>query len=428
MSSTTGTPPAATGSDNGSNDEGSGPTSSPLLFFVALGFGVVFTNLWIIVGVKYCFRYNQRNRQLRNEETGEPIDLVAMPRTHRRRREKKLMTMEEVNERFPLTKYKVWRSSRVNAGLSTSGGISAPEAGSNPEPQDDKASVAAGAASRATPDVKSHQRVESVSSQPSKPIDSVGVTTQPEEKSLEDFTHASHTLSNASSDGNDRELGNLDDHSSLQEDDNFLPSVVPIDAAANPGDSCAICLDTIEDEDDIRGLACGHAFHASCVDPWLTSRRASCPLCKADYYTPKPRPDGAEPRLTSERSSRHTTTRLAGPIQPQAVFIRGRVNPFRTPLVLSERSAQRVPNVTPDSSWLVSRGFWGARRYTERSAVGHAEDNQPDHEARRSRPRASQLFSFPMLSWNRNRSRARNNEPSPSRNTTTPSQLEAGRN
>jgi hypothetical protein len=24
----------------------SGPTSSPLLFFVALGFGVVFTNLW----------------------------------------------------------------------------------------------------------------------------------------------------------------------------------------------------------------------------------------------------------------------------------------------------------------------------------------------------------------------------------------------
>jgi hypothetical protein len=25
---------------------GGGPTSSPLLFFVALGFGVVFTNLW----------------------------------------------------------------------------------------------------------------------------------------------------------------------------------------------------------------------------------------------------------------------------------------------------------------------------------------------------------------------------------------------
>jgi hypothetical protein len=28
------------------NNNGGGPTSSPLLFFVALGFGVVFTNLW----------------------------------------------------------------------------------------------------------------------------------------------------------------------------------------------------------------------------------------------------------------------------------------------------------------------------------------------------------------------------------------------
>lgn len=27
---------------------GGGPTSSPLLFFVALGFGVVFTNLWFV--------------------------------------------------------------------------------------------------------------------------------------------------------------------------------------------------------------------------------------------------------------------------------------------------------------------------------------------------------------------------------------------
>jgi hypothetical protein len=29
-----------------SQQQSSGPTSSPLLFFVALGFGVVFTNLW----------------------------------------------------------------------------------------------------------------------------------------------------------------------------------------------------------------------------------------------------------------------------------------------------------------------------------------------------------------------------------------------
>jgi hypothetical protein len=32
---------------------GGGPTSSPLLFFVALGFGVVFTNLWSVVIVHH---------------------------------------------------------------------------------------------------------------------------------------------------------------------------------------------------------------------------------------------------------------------------------------------------------------------------------------------------------------------------------------
>ena len=49
--------------------------------------------------------------------------------------------------------------------------------------------------------------------------------------------------------------------------------------------SCAICLEVIEDEDVVRGLICGHVFHADCLDPWLTKRRACCPMCKRDYYT-----------------------------------------------------------------------------------------------------------------------------------------------
>ena len=44
-SSTSASAPA-TSSTAGSQGGGGGPTSSPLLFFVALGFGVVFTNLW----------------------------------------------------------------------------------------------------------------------------------------------------------------------------------------------------------------------------------------------------------------------------------------------------------------------------------------------------------------------------------------------
>jgi hypothetical protein len=39
-------PTDGSSSNNNNNNNNSGPTSSPLLFFVALGFGVVFTNLW----------------------------------------------------------------------------------------------------------------------------------------------------------------------------------------------------------------------------------------------------------------------------------------------------------------------------------------------------------------------------------------------
>lgn len=48
--------------------------------------------------------------------------------------------------------------------------------------------------------------------------------------------------------------------------------------------TCAICLEVIEDDDIVRGLLCGHVFHADCLDPWLTKRRACCPMCKRDYY------------------------------------------------------------------------------------------------------------------------------------------------
>ncbi|KAI5963044.1 uncharacterized protein KGF55_002836 [Candida pseudojiufengensis] len=47
--------------------------------------------------------------------------------------------------------------------------------------------------------------------------------------------------------------------------------------------SCAICLEIIENDEIVRGLICGHVFHAICLDPWLTKRRACCPMCKRDY-------------------------------------------------------------------------------------------------------------------------------------------------
>ncbi|CAN6845008.1 unnamed protein product [Brassica oleracea] len=44
---------------------------------------------------------------------------------------------------------------------------------------------------------------------------------------------------------------------------------------------CPICLqDAAEGEKMRRLTACGHCFHAECIDPWL-EKRSTCPQCRA---------------------------------------------------------------------------------------------------------------------------------------------------
>ncbi|KAH7079951.1 hypothetical protein BKA63DRAFT_231237 [Paraphoma chrysanthemicola] len=42
---------------------------------------------------------------------------------------------------------------------------------------------------------------------------------------------------------------------------------------------CAICLDNFDEDAQIRGLRCSHAFHASCLDEWFARFNEFCPLC-----------------------------------------------------------------------------------------------------------------------------------------------------
>ncbi|KAI5798909.1 hypothetical protein EDC01DRAFT_22636 [Geopyxis carbonaria] len=297
--------PAETTQGGSSN---SGPTSSPLLFFVALGFGVVFTNLWIIVGVKYCFRYNARQRARANGEE-EAVDLQAMPRPHRRRREKKLMSLEEVNERFPATKYKTWRSHREAAGLPTEGGI-------RTEPNSRANSVRDLEIVPSSPTIADKPTTANSHDAPSMSTIPVLATAKETGASASDIQSA-HNDDTAFS-IKEKRLSEVSDmqhqkekvHDEDEEEDH-VQSALPEDLLKSVGDSCAICLDVIEEDDDVRGLTCGHAFHAACLDPWLTHRRACCPLCKKDYYIPKPRPEG-EAAYANEHGPRDRTRRPPG--------------------------------------------------------------------------------------------------------------------
>ncbi|RFU72753.1 ring-8 [Trichoderma arundinaceum] len=309
---TTTQPPTSTSSDttspqtaipsntnNSNNNSKGGGSSSPLLFFVALGFGVVFTNLWIIVGVKYCFRYNARNRARLANEDGEPITLENMPRPHRRRREKKLMTMDEVNDKFPMMKYKTWVSERAREGLPTAGGVGTPSR-PNSIHNADGAIPDLAKKERASTEVRA---VEDIAS-PATETEPVKGTTVKEgdakaHKGDDDKKDATIVVGETPEDGPVKPHHNLkrttteedEDEEDEEDDDEHITAALPPELLNTSGDTCAICIDTLEDDDDVRGLTCGHTFHAVCVDPWLTSRRACCPLCKADYYIPKPRPN-----------------------------------------------------------------------------------------------------------------------------------------
>lgn len=333
-SSTSSALSSATSSSNSNNGNsgGGGPTNSPLLFFVALGFGVVFTNLWIIVGVKYCFRYNQRSRLARQAGGDAEIDLAAMqapPR--RRRREKKLMTMDEVNERFPLMKYKMWRASREREGLSTAGGISAPPSRAA-SLKDSEGVIAAAGDSRRSEDTE--KRLSQPHADQPSPSSAEGAAAtsneqqsepapmSPVERNLE-LEKCKTAASTVEETNKDRQASVHEDED--DDDDDPIRTAAPPELLQSPGDTCAICLEELEDDDDVRGLKCGHAFHAGCLDPWLTSRRACCPLCKADYYVPKPRPEGEQ----ANDSTGRRTPGLRMPQAPQSVWINRTALPIR---------------------------------------------------------------------------------------------------
>jgi E3 ubiquitin-protein ligase SDIR1 len=59
--------------------------------------------------------------------------------------------------------------------------------------------------------------------------------------------------------------------------------------AGSEGDmlTCPICIEAVEDGDEVLTLPCLHQFHSTCVSPWLKQQgrvQAKCPMCKTPVW------------------------------------------------------------------------------------------------------------------------------------------------
>lgn len=52
---------------------------------------------------------------------------------------------------------------------------------------------------------------------------------------------------------------------------------------------CVFCLSGVEEGEEVRELRCRHVFHRACLDRWLATPPATCPLCRSRLLTTPPR-------------------------------------------------------------------------------------------------------------------------------------------
>lgn len=138
-------------------------------------------------------------------------------------------------------------------------------------------------------------------------------------------------------------------------------------------DTCAICLDLFEDGEELRHLACHHEFHTECIDPWLLTRKRTCPLCKGDACV-----EGAAalpPSVASPLEAVHIRRQrfihhdfaddlpmfTSGAVQPDSASGRSSSDfSFRTAQTYSSRLAV-PPTPSPQQPSFLTR-LWGANQ------------------------------------------------------------------
>ena len=184
----------------------------------------------IIIGLKYFYRVSARREHMRAIRLPQELGPLDYPPQQNALLDHKLLTIDEINERFPAVMYRELKERRGEVGGDDrEGPITLPEINARAQTDADRCH---------------------------------------EESTTED----------------QRNNQDLNPSPPVEIDEGSISQPRPL-----PTESCAICLEFLEDDDDVRELRCRHYFHQPCIDQWLTARRGQCPLCKRDCVDSEPR-------------------------------------------------------------------------------------------------------------------------------------------
>lgn len=278
-------------------------SQTPFLFFVALGVGILFVNAWFILRAKH-FRRNanltaSRSHELQNihimDQQGNIVEVIYVnggvyvnPAANARRpaAARRLLTQEQLESLFPIQKYKDWSSQQEQQGLPSEGGLS------------DSAAQALEKSIMANTPPQLPQEAGQLQ-------DGNSTTAVVEELDLSEDKNktASASASKSTPTVDTQQVHPEPDTTKDPEEESDL-RLSPVHSSS--GDICVICLESLEPEDDIRALSCHHVFHSDCIVPWLTTRRALCPLCKRDYFVGNPESEEQQQALNNNNNSNNS--------------------------------------------------------------------------------------------------------------------------